>query len=152
MASAKIYFQMDVSLPGGVRQTIGDKSSPVVVTLDSTAPEYFQDRVYINNGSLSEILSIGSGDNIAGLKVLAVKPSVNMMISWKPGGGGDDEDSSVIEVRANMWTYLSENSTYDYDAVFLDRIAATNTPDDIGFVYATNDSGSNGYIDVVAVY
>lgn len=149
MASAKIYFQIDVSLPGGVVASIGDKSVPSIVTLDSTAPDVHRTRFYIANNAETTVLSLGASGDLAAFKIAAFKPSATMMLGWRSTNA--DADNSVVELRAGVWFYLVNDATTVYNAATLTRIDNAATQSDISAVYAGNESGATAYIDVFAV-
>lgn len=149
MPSAKIYFQMDVSLPGGAQFTIGDKSAPEIVTLDSTSPDAHRARYYIANNAEQEVLSAGSGQDVAAFKIAAFRPSVTMFLGWRTANS--DADNSVVELRAGVWFLLVNDASKVYNAALATRIDNASTSSDISSVYAANASGGTGYIDVVAV-
>jgi hypothetical protein len=148
MASARIYFQIDVTLPGGQIRTIGNKSVPVVVTLDSTAPDVHEARHYIATGAEQAVLTLGTGEDLAAFKLAAFRPSATMMLGWR---GTADADNSAIELRANTWFVLVNDATPNYNAVTATRIDNAATLTDVSVVYAGNESGSTAYIDVWAV-
>lgn len=149
MASAKIYFQMDVSLPGGALLTIGDKSVPDIITLDSSAPDVHRSRHYIATNGEATVLSLGATGDLAAFKVAAFKPSATMMLGWR--SANSDADNSVVELRAGSWFYLVNDATTVYNAATLTRIDNAATQSDISAVYAGNESGATAYIDVFAV-
>lgn len=152
MASAKIYFQMDVSLPGGLKHTIGDKSSPVVVPLDSSTPQLFTTRIWIADNVEGKVLNTNLDfptEDINSFKLAAFRPSVDMILSWY---AGTTADNSALAVRANTWFIMTSESTVPYVADALTRIDNTAVADNIEVVYAANNSGATGYVDVVAVY
>lgn len=147
MATAKIYFQCDVTLPGGVTKSIGNKSVPTLITLDSSAPDVHDTRHYIATGSEQAVLTLGSGEDLAAFKFAAFRPSVTMMLGWR---GTSDADNSAIELRAGNWFVLYNDATPNYNATTLTRIDNAATVTDVSVVYAGNESGATGYIDVFA--
>lgn len=150
MPSAKIYFQMDVSLPGGTIQSFGSKNVPAIVNLDNSAPELFQDRVTIANNGEATLATFGSGADLPSFKIVLLKPSVTMYAGWR--GSNSDADNSIIELRAGVWQPLLNDSTTAYNATSLTRIDNATTAYDISAIIAGNRSGGSGYIDIVALY
>lgn len=146
MATVNFYSKAVITIPGAGKIELGDISTPISVTLDASSPDIYVNRVALANGEDALIAELGSGHALADFKFLAIYCSVDMDIVF--GGEGSQFNNSAVVVEGGTFFYLFNDEIKAYQVTLADRVADTNANQDIQQIYAGNDSGSSGYVQI----
>lgn len=147
MAEIRLYTAVEIATSGKIVQ-LGSKSSPVVITLDSTAPELYYNRLYLADNAEGTICTVGT-DITAPIKAAVFYASVAMTIGWSGSSGAD---SGTMEIAAGSYAIMTGGKVKPYNATLLTRMDESNAVTNIISITAANDSASTGYLDIWAVY
>lgn len=147
MAELKLYFAAEIATAGKIIP-IGSKSVPVVISLDSTAPEYHYNKLYLADNAEGTLCTVGT-DISAPIKAAIFYASVDMTIGFSGSSGAD---SSTLEIDGGSFVLFTGGKVKPYNATFLTRLDEANTLTNIITISAGNNSGATGYIEIWAVY
>lgn len=105
MAEVNIYQYAVISRSGAQSEIIGSKVTPTTISLTGTGEVIH--RVYNDIGTTSSTTLYSS--TLTGLKWFAIKPSVEIVVSF----GNDDtaDHTSSIVVAANVWQFFNSGKT-----------------------------------------
>lgn len=148
MAEVRITTYAEISVNGKIIR-IGDKSTPAVITLDSTSPDWHYSRLVLADNAEGTLLTLGSGEDMTAFKVAIIKPSVDMTIGW---AGSTEANNATAMVEGGHFFILTNDDVMTYDAVLATRVDEGTTAVVITKIMAGNNSASTGYVECWAAY
>jgi len=128
----------------GEEASIGEDYSPYQVS--TSADIKFEKIVSVNDSTATEIVTIGSGEDLASAVALVIIPTVSGALVWSTSTAADN---SAIQLRANFPFIFPTGNSYPYQTTLSNR--ADETAAAIANISFYQTSGSAAKVHIFGI-